>query len=91
MRRGQRESRAQIWDYTNNKVVTKDCPDRCCSFPSVKSLALPSCNPMVSGKGFLEGEQLSRLPGLGGAWGDLGPLVDLPEHSVQYILFGLSF
>lgn len=42
-------------------------------------------------EGFLEGEQLSRLLRLGGAWGDFGPLVDLPEHSVQYILFGLSF
>lgn len=46
---------------------------------------------MASGKGFLEDEQLSELVGLGGAWGDRGPPVDLPEHSVQYILFGLSF
>lgn len=46
---------------------------------------------MVSGKGSLEDEQLSRLLRLGGAGGDLGPLVDLPEHSVLYILFGLSF
>lgn len=46
---------------------------------------------MVSGKGFLEDGQLSGLLCRGGAWGDLGPLVDLPEHSVRYILFGLSF
>lgn len=46
---------------------------------------------MASGKDFSEDEQLSGLSGLGGAWGDLGPLVDLREHSVQYILFGLSF
>lgn len=72
-------------------MVMKDCTDRRCFFPSMKSLALPSCNPMVSGKGFLEDEQLSGLLCPGGAWGDLGPLVDLPEHSVRYILFGLSF
>lgn len=56
-----------------------------------KLLGLPSCNPMVSGKGFLEDEQLSGLFGLSGAWGDLRPRVDLPEHSVRYTLFGLSF
>lgn len=46
---------------------------------------------MVSGKSFLEDEQLSRLSGLGGAGGDGRPLIALPEHSVQYTLFGLSF
>lgn len=48
------------------------------------------CNPMASGKGLLEDEQLSGLLCLGGAWGVLGPLADLPEHSVRYTLFGLS-
>ena len=64
--------------------------DHCRFFPSMTSLVLPSCDPVVSGKGFLEDEQLSGQLYLGGAWGDLRPLGDLPEHIVRYILFGLS-
>lgn len=63
--RGWRNSRAQILGSIKaslkNQWSPKDRTDRYCFFPSMKSLALPSCNPMVSGKGFWEDEQLYRL------------------------------
>lgn len=73
---GGRNSRAQILGSTKasfkNQWSPKDCTDHYCFFPSMKSLALPSCNPMVSGKASWK---VNNCPGCY-AWVVLGETLD---------------